>query len=375
MDLNGVETLALAMSGGADALTMHDVTGTDLTTVDADLAGFGGVDDGQIDEVVVPPGKPIGQDGTTATVDGLGAQVRAHNGSADDRIHVVGVGTADEVPLQGTAGADVVSASADGTDVAVVGVTPGVRVELTSVERVDLALGTGADAFSAVGNLAPLTTLVVDGGPDADTLLGGNGVDILQGGTGDDTLDGNQGADLLIAGDGNDTIRWDPGDGSDDIEGGKDADRLQFNGANVNEVFEILANGGRVRLDRNVGSIALDMNDVETVDLAMSGGSDILNIGDLTGTDVKTVNAGLAATGGGDDGAADSVVVNGTAGDDAFVLTDPGSAVNVKGVAAQVNITGSTAALDGLTVNGLAGTDSFSVTPGVSALIQLNLVP
>ena len=139
------------------------------------------------------------------------------------------------------------------------------------------------------------------------------------------------------------------------------------------------ANGSqRAASRRNVALITMDLDDVETLDVAMLWVAPTCStVHDLTGTDLtlgerRTLRRPAAV---GDDGAADTVVVNGTAGDDAFVLTDAGSAVNVNGVAAQVNITGSTAALDRLTVNGLAGTDSFSVTPGVSTLIQLSLVP
>jgi Ca2+-binding RTX toxin-like protein len=375
MDMSGIESLDLSMGGGTDTLTAHDLSGTDMKTVNADLSAIGGGDDGAIDEVIVPAGVPIGQDAGAATVGGLGAQVRVVDGASNDRIHVTGTTGADEVPIVGTAGADVVSATVDGSDVVVSGATPGIHVRLTSVAKLDISLGAGNDSFSASGNLAPLTSLNVDGGADADTILGGNGNDTLQGGTGDDLIDGNQGNDTILAGDGNDTIRWDPGDGSDIIEGGPGTDQLAFNAASINEKIDLSANGSRVRLTRDVGNIVMDLNGVETTGLALLGGADTLTVNDLTGTNLKTINANLFGAGGVDDGAADTVVVNGTAANDSFVVSDVGSTVNVSGLAAQVNITGSTAALDKLTLNGLAGTDSFSVTPGVPALIGLNLVP
>jgi Ca2+-binding RTX toxin-like protein len=375
MDINGVETLDLAAGGGTDTVTVHDLAGTDLTTVDADLSALGGGDDGAVDEVVVPPGVPIGSDGTAATVGGLGAQVRVLNGGANDRIHVTGTTATDTVPIVGTSGADVVTATTDGSDAVVTGATPGVQVRLTSVPHLDISLGDGDDSFSASGNLAAVTQLDVDGGAGADTLLGGNGDDTLRGGTGDDLIDGNQGNDTVLAGDGNDTIKWDPGDGSDIVEGGSGANRLAFNASAASEKVEVSANGSRTRLTRDIGNIVMDMNDVQTIDVALLGGTDTLTVDDLTGTDVTKVDADLSASGGGDDGAADNVVVNGTANDDAFAVSDAGSTVSVSGLAAQVNVTGSTAALDKLTINGLGGTDSFSVTPGVPALIGLNLVP
>jgi Ca2+-binding RTX toxin-like protein len=44
MDLVGVEQIGLAALGGADTLTVHDLTGTDLTELDADLAADGAHD-------------------------------------------------------------------------------------------------------------------------------------------------------------------------------------------------------------------------------------------------------------------------------------------------------------------------------------------
>ena len=43
---------------------------------------------------------------------------------------------------------------------------------------------------------------------------------------------------------GDDRFIWDPGDGSDTIEGQAGSDALTFNGANVAEQFDVSANGG-----------------------------------------------------------------------------------------------------------------------------------
>ena len=42
MDLNGVEEIDLNALGGADRLTVNDVSGTDLTELQTDLAGARG---------------------------------------------------------------------------------------------------------------------------------------------------------------------------------------------------------------------------------------------------------------------------------------------------------------------------------------------
>jgi Ca2+-binding RTX toxin-like protein len=52
MDLNGVETINFAALGGADLITIHDMSGTNLTQVNVDL-GVSGSGDGAVDQVVV----------------------------------------------------------------------------------------------------------------------------------------------------------------------------------------------------------------------------------------------------------------------------------------------------------------------------------
>ena len=176
----------------------------------------------------------------------------------------------------------------------------------------------GDDSFSATGNLAALIKITVDGGAGNDTILGSNGVDLLLGGDGNDFIDGQQGNDVGFLGAGDDVFQWDPGDGSDIVEGQAGTDRMLFNGSAANEIFEASANGGRVRFTRNVGTIVMDLNDVEAVDVNALGGTDTTIVNDLSGTDVVELNANLAGTIGGTagDGAADVVIVNGTNGDD-----------------------------------------------------------
>src|SRR5262249_18446755 len=152
---------------------------------------------------------------------------------------------------------------------------------------------------------------------------------------------------------GDDVFQWDPGDNSDVVEGQDGADRMLFNGSNVNEAFEASANGGRVRFTRNVGSVVIDLDDVEAIDLNTLGGADTVRIGDLSGTDVVRIDANLAAAGGGGDAQPDNVVVDGTNGDDVSVVAGNASGVSVSGLAARVDITGADAAADRLTVAAL----------------------
>jgi Ca2+-binding RTX toxin-like protein len=62
-------------------------------------------------------------------------------------------------------------------------------------------------------------SVTLDGGGGDDTLIGGAGADVLIGGGGIDDVDGNIGTDVARLGSGADRFQWDPGDGSDTVEG------------------------------------------------------------------------------------------------------------------------------------------------------------
>ena len=240
---------------------------------------------------------------------------------------------------------------------------------LTSFVATHVTLAAGADTLGATGNLAPLTQLTVDAGSGADTVNGGNGADILLGGSGNDTLDGNQGTDTVLAGTGNDTMQWDPGDASDTLEGQDNRDTLRFNGSAIGEQIAVSANGGRVRLTRDIAAITMDLNDVEAVIVRSLAGADTTTVNDLSGTDVTEFTDDLSAIGGGGDGEADRVIVNATNGVDSPAVGASGAAARVSGLAATTTVTNADPASDQLTVNGLGGDDQPLVSPGVAALI------
>jgi len=225
------------------------------------------------------------------------------------------------------------------------------------------------------GTFTDTEATTLDGGAGNDTLRGGNGPEQLLGGGGADVIDGNQGADAIDGGGGADTVIWDPGDGSDIVVGGAGSDKLAFNGANIAEVFDVSASGTHVVLTRNIANIVIDLSQVETIDLRALGGADVLTVNDLTGTGLTQINVDLSATLGGPDLIGDSVIVNGTSGNDVIKVGDDGGEVVVKGLAATVRVGGVDATLDTLTVNGLDGADSITSSVVAQSLMVLQLVP
>ena len=280
----------------------------------------------------------------------------------------------DTVQANGGNGSEQFTATANGTRVRFDRVSPApFSLDIGTSENLVLSANGGDDTFSATGNLAALIKLTVDGGAGNDELRGSNGNDVLLGGDGNDFVDGNQGNDTALLGAGDDTFQWDPGDASDVVEGQDGSDALAFNGSNVGERLEASANGARVRFTRDVGNVLLDVNNVESIDAKLLGGADTLRVDDLSGTGVTKVDAELAAPGG-DDGQPDSVVVDGTNGDDVVSVDGDAAELHVAGLAALVSVSGGAAANDRLTVEALAGDDVIdaSAVPAGAMLLTLD---
>ena len=330
MDLNEVEKINFDALGGADVITVNDLSGTDVTEVTLNLAGTGGTGDGQIDDVIV----------------------------------------------QATNGGDVVDIVGAGTSISVSG--PSALVHVTNAEGQDTLTVNGHDGddvISAATLAAGIMKITMDGGAGDDTLLGSAGADLFIGGDGNDFIDGNRGDDTALLGAGDDVFQWDPGDGSDVVEGGDGSDTLLFNGANVAENIDISANGSRVRFFRDVAAVTMDLNDVEHIDFNALGGVDNINVGDLSGTDVTRVNIDLAGVLGGSsgDGQADNVTLHGTNGDDVVSISSCGNEIEVSGLAAVTHILNAEGANDRLLLVTAGGDDVIDASGLAAGSIGLQI--
>src|SRR4051812_1671441 len=256
MDLSTLEQVNVRTLGGVGKGTVGDLAGTDIRDVGVNLAAFDNQGDAAADSVIVngtdaADRAVLSTDGTTGIVDGLSVDVRATGMEPADTITAALLGGDDtafasaaatgasQVGVDGGEGTDTATYTGtpddDAIGVARNGATtvaafaPGAPTfDVAAVESLVVKGGTGDDTITGQNGIGALTALTVDGGSGDDSLRGGDGADTLLGGSGNDLLDGNIGADNAHGGSGNDHIQWDPGDGSDVVEGDGGTDTLDF---------------------------------------------------------------------------------------------------------------------------------------------------
>ncbi len=111
MDTDGVEIVDDNALGGADSITVNDLTGTDVTQTNLDLAGTlgGSAGDGAIDSVVVNATNGdddinIDGNGSGADVTGLATAVSVKHAESTDGLSVNTLAGTDNVVANGVAG-------------------------------------------------------------------------------------------------------------------------------------------------------------------------------------------------------------------------------------------------------------------------------
>ena len=100
------------------------------------------------------------------------------------------------------------------------------------------------------------------------------------------------------------------------------------------------------------------------------GSADTVTVNDLSKTPLDEADVDLAAFDGGGDGAADTVILNGSARNEKVNVTREGDTVIEAGLASETKITGAEKDNDRLQVNTLGGNDSVFVAPATQDLIQ-----
>jgi hypothetical protein len=122
MDLNGIEHIAVRALGSADTITVNDLAGTDVDSVDVDLSSFSGEGDEAADTVVVNGTDrrdvvQVAHDGGQVSVSGLKAQTQIVGSEpALDRLIVNTLAGNDDVTVAPDVG-DLIATAVDlGTD-------------------------------------------------------------------------------------------------------------------------------------------------------------------------------------------------------------------------------------------------------------------
>jgi Ca2+-binding RTX toxin-like protein len=257
-------------------------------------------------------------------------------------------------------------------------------VVYTGVEIVDVRGGLGNDTLNA--QLSPLP-LILEGGEDDDTLtnspiggilnggagqdhlIGGEGFDILVGDSGDDLLEGNGGDDQLFDGDGNDILRG--GAGNDTLDGGSGNDILD--GSSGNDTL-IGGPGDDIYLFNNgwgVDSLveltgeyndAVDFSAVTTnLTITMSPFSITAAAGSSLTSQGNNIENILGSS------QADTFTINATQGDLTLDGKDGSDSTTVLlgNLGGKMTVNGSgTGGSDSLIVQGTAGNDEIGVIPG-----------
>jgi hypothetical protein len=295
---------------------------------------------------------------------------------------------ANTLVITGTNGPDQISVAGSNDDPNALDVNLGtsrVRFDRTTFTAISVALHDGDDQFTEASGVFADEALTVDAGSGNDHIVTGDGNDLIYGGHGDDTILSGKGDDTIFGdggddnafgqvghdtaflGSGHDTFQWDPGDGSDVVDGGHSTDTLLFNGAAASETMSLSAVGERSVFLRDPGTIRMDMNSVEKLQLNALGGADNVTINDLSGTHFEDADIDL----GGADNAADVVTVNGTDNGDHVRVGSHASQVNVDGLRPDTHITGSETG-DTLQVNTLGGNDRVRVDADAAASIGVH---
>jgi hypothetical protein len=221
-------------------------------------------------------------------------------------------------------------------------------------DRLRLNGNGGEDIVSASTDVIAIT---LDGGDDTDVVLGGPGRDTLIGGGDFDDVKGGRGDDTVYLGPDFDRFSWAPGDGSDTVDGGPGSrDSLSFLGSADAETFELAGD----RFTRDVGSIVMDLDDVEIIDAQAGAGADTFRVADSS---VGELNVSLAPGSGAND--PDRIEIQGTEGDDAVTVTGKKvvwGAATVTGLPVKLGVSFAQIGFDTLAIDTLGGDDSVDTS-------------
>jgi Ca2+-binding RTX toxin-like protein len=298
MDVAGVERVQLDARGGSDLIVLNQLAATTVQQVTLGLEGAPNTNtpDGQADSIIV--------------FGSAGDDQIAISGSGD-RFHIAGAGP--KIEIRNAEGA----------------------LDSLSIYGID-----GNDRLTAQNLAAGLVSLILEGGPD------------------DDTITGSQGSDSLVGGDGNDLFLWTLGAPADRIGGGAGTDSLQVLGSSAADNVSLAATALEVQVMDAAGGVSF-LAEVDHVEVRPGRGADQITLNTLAGAAVQKITLDLrpSTTSTAGDSAADTLFVNGTPSADNITIIGSAGNLTIAGLTPLILVQGAEAARDTLTVNGSAGTD------------------
>jgi Ca2+-binding RTX toxin-like protein len=316
----------------------------------------------------------LGGDGNDF-VDGQQGNDTAFLGAGDDVFQwdpgdgsdvVEGQAGTDTMLFNGSAANEVFTIAANGQRESFKRDVGNITMDIDGIERIEAHAGAGNDTIDASALTAGRATLQLFAEDGDDRVVGSAGADFINGGRGTDTV---------LMGAGNDRFQWNPGEGSDVIDGQAGFDTHEFNGSAAAENFVLQASGGRVQLTRNVGNIVMDQDNVERVEIAALAGTDNVQIGDLRGTDVREVLVNFAGEAGATvgDQLDDAASVAGSSQSELITLGQVGDDLLVRGLAAQTRLA-NLDSTDAVSVDGSLGNDIINATSVNGGVARVSLL-
>lgn len=303
-----------------------------------------------------------------------------------ERLEIATLGGADTIEIGNLALAGVTQVAID------LATTAGGKTADTKIDKVSIeGTGNGESIFLGlvagkivesglpyevtIDHAGKTDVLIVHGGNGGDTidastiaagkvalqLFGDDANDLIFGSAGDDTVEGGTGNDTAILGLGNDTYNWFEFDGDDLVVDQGGTDTFKVFGNSSEQDFALATASGRLIFSSAIDGAIVDVDNVERVEILAGAGIDSITVQNLSGSDIKLVSidlgVSLSLTG---DSQADTVVIDGTNGNDTITASLVAGAVSIKGLPAQLSIA-HVEAIDTVSINAGAGNDSISV--------------
>ena len=312
--------------------------------------------------------------GGNDTITGGAGNDTINSGSGNDTIiggagsDVIDSGAGnDTITMDVTGGnVDTLNAGADTDTLVLTGVVPGDGIVVANLGAADqiVSIGGVADALVQQGfeNLDASgigSSLNATGSAGDNTIIGSNGNDSIDGGGGNDTITGGAGVDTLTGGTGNDTFRYastaEAAAGENIVEAtsGGSADTIRttatadLSALTVNGVADLEGAGA----DQGIEQILIQSGTTATFSGAQLTGNTIAINKSAAGTTNLVINVASGATNsfanltfaaftGGDafDNGADTITINGGAGNETITATTFGDTINAGAGADTVKI-------------------------------------